>query len=104
MAAQPGVGRCLALPASAGPKCPAGTAGLARPCRPRGHAGQPPDPDLRHFQRRCPPDAGPLELEVEPMLARAARYAIGERLDRPAPVPIDFIFEPYGAGSVVAGS
>jgi SAM-dependent methyltransferase len=49
-------------------------------------------------------DPGPLDLEIEPMLARAARYAIGERLDRPAPVPIDFIFEPHGAGSVVAGS
>lgn len=48
---------------------------------------------------------GPLALELDSQLMRAAKHAAGT----PAPgatakVPIDLIFEPHGTGSVIAGS
>lgn len=48
---------------------------------------------------------GPLGLEVDPQLRRAANHAIGDcQDDRPTAVPIDLIFHPHAAGSTVAGA
>lgn len=46
-----------------------------------------------------------VELEVDPQLARAASHAVGEcPAGEQGSVPIDLIFKPHGAGSVIAGA
>jgi hypothetical protein len=48
---------------------------------------------------------GPITLDFDPPLARATTHAVGDSsLDGPPPVPVDLIFQPHGAGSVIAGS
>lgn len=48
---------------------------------------------------------GALTLEVDEPLRRRARYAVGPKeMAAAGTVPVDLIFRPHGAGSVVAGS
>lgn len=46
----------------------------------------------------------PLLLDLDPPLARASEHAIGSApLQGPGQVPVDLMFKPHGAGSVIAG-
>jgi hypothetical protein len=48
---------------------------------------------------------GDLNLQIDPALARAARCGTGTvPVGRPAAVPVDLIFRPHAAGSVIVGS
>lgn len=47
---------------------------------------------------------GPLALDFDAPLARACRYAIGDRpADEAARVPVDLMFKAHGVGSAIAG-
>ena len=53
---------------------------------------------------RITAECGPLVLDFDPPLARACEYAVGARSwPEPAQVPVDLMFRPQGAGSVIAG-